>query len=198
MSTRYTKRGGTGGRGRGGGSKGGVTGRGGRGSGKPYGKTKRDRDNDDENNNNNNNEDDDYYDQGGDGGDDDSSGSGSDEDGDGEQPPRTKKPKIVPTGKYHDDRPFETIPDYIEIKLKPCVHLMFKDIKFFASWNKVDRTPKVMDYMFHQIGWRDKDDMEQKAKRSQLWVCLMKWIFREVSKMRSNKIAAYHNMVKSK
>ena len=195
MSTRNTKRGGAGGRGRGSGSKGGSTGRGGRGIGKPYGRTKRNWDNEDDNNNNN---EDDDYDQGGDGGDDDSSGSGSDEDGDGEQPPRTKKPKIVPTGKYHDDRPFETIPDYIEIKLKPCVHLMFKDIKFFASWCSVNKTPKVMDYMFHQIGWRDKDDMEQKAKRSQLWVCLMKWIFREVSKMRSNKIAAYHNMVKSK
>ena len=74
---------------------------------------------------------------------------------------------------------------------------MFKDIKFFSSWTVVDRTPKVMEYLFHQLGWRDKDDIEQRMKRTQLWVCLTKWVFKEVTKMRSNRIAAFHNMVKS-
>ena len=92
----------------------------------------------------------------------------------------------------------EKVPDHLELKLKPCVHLMFKDIKFFSHWWMVDRTPKVMDYMFHQIGWKDKDNMEEGRKRALLWICLEKWLFKEISKMRSNRIAAFHNTVKSK
>ena len=108
------------------------------------------------------------------------------------------KEQLPVKSKFENDKPLENLPDHVELKLKPCVSLMFKDIKFFSSWWTVDKTPKVMDYMFHRIGLKNKDDIEEGKKRAQLWICMTKWLFKEISKMRSNKIAAFHNMVKSK
>ena len=45
---------------------------------------------------------------------------------------------------------------------------------------------------------KNKDNIEEGKKQAQLWICMTKWLFKEISKMRSNKIAAFHNMVKSK
>ena len=55
----------------------------------------------------------------------------------------------------------------------------------------------VMDFMFRQIGVGNENS-EDKQLRSRVWVCLSKWLFKEISKKRTNTIASFHNTVKSK
>ena len=107
-----------------------------------------------------------------------------------------KETPVAKKSRYNNDKPLEKVPDHLVLKLKQCVPLMFKDIKFFRSWNSVEDAPKVMDYMFHQIGLKNKDSLDERLKRSRLWVCLSKWLYKEISKMRTNKIASFHHMTK--
>ena len=99
---------------------------------------------------------------------------------------------------YQGDQPLDKLPEFYEFRLKRCTPLIFKDIKFFKQWTSVERTPKIMDYVFNQMNLKELGKVEEKLKRSRLWVCVSKWIFKEITKMRTNRIAAFHNCVKSK
>ena len=99
---------------------------------------------------------------------------------------------------FMEDKPLVNVPPNVEAKLKLCVPIMFRDIKFFKSWRSVDSVLKVMDYIFHQLHLKNKDDWKEKTKQAILWECICKWVFKEMTKIRTNKIATFHNIVKSK
>ena len=61
-----------------------------------------------------------------------------------------------------------------------------------------NKIPEVMDYIFHQLNLKNKDDWKEKTKQAILWECICKWVFKEMTKIRTNKIATFHKVVKSK
>ena len=97
-----------------------------------------------------------------------------------------------------DDKPYDVLPNWVEGRLKICVVDLFQDIKYFRDSKSVDRTPYLMDYIFKSLHLDDNDSISQKSMRSKLWVLLCKWIWKEINKMRSNKITCFYSIVKSK
>ena len=92
-----------------------------------------------------------------------------------------------------DDLPFA-----VEARVKTSVNDIFKDVKFFHNSSSVDSTPSLMDYVFKSIGLDNVDAPEQKLARAKLWNVLCHRIWREINKLKSNKITTFYSLLKSK
>ena len=110
-----------------------------------------------------------------------------------------KKKKEVHKSKYIEDKPYkDDLPPAIEGRMKTSVNDIFKDVKFFHTSSSVDSTPSLMDYVFKSIGLDNVDDPAQKLARAKLWNVLCHKIWREINKLRSNKITTFYSLLKSK
>ena len=101
------------------------------------------------------------------------------------------------SGEYTKDKPYLNLPPEMEARLRLGMPKLFSCIKFFESWEKVDAAPSVMPYVFEELGL-EKNQETHKTARARLWMCLCRFVFKEVAKLRSKKIATFHNVVKHK
>ena len=74
---------------------------------------------------------------------------------------------------------------------------LFKNVKFLDGFESVWKK-QILDYMFRHLDLTDKNDAVQKGKRSKLWNAICKWVWQEINKLRSNRIASFYGLIKSK